>query len=62
MKFIMLINVKIVGILTVISMLNITSEGSKARNLIIFQNFGYYEPLKFHAHSSFITLGPVVML
>ena len=39
MKFIMLINVKmptIVGILTFISMVNITSESLKARNILFF--------------------------
>ena len=48
----MLIHVKmptIVGILTFISMINTTSESSKA---FIFQNFSFYEQLKFHAQLS----------
>ena len=52
MKFIMLIIVKmptIVGILTLISMINTTSESLKARNVFIFQHFSFYEHLKFHA-------------
>ena len=51
----MLINVEmptIVGILTFISMLNATSESSKARKLGIFQQFSFYEQLKFHAELS----------
>ena len=48
----MLINVKMptsVGILTYISMINITSETLKARETFIFQHFRFYEQLKFHA-------------
>ena len=51
-KFILLINVKmptIVGILTVISMINTTSERLKARNFFTFQYFSFYEHLKFCA-------------
>ena len=51
-KFILLINVKmptIVGILTFISMINITSEKVKARNFIC-RYFSLYEQLKFLAH------------
>ena len=52
MKFIMFINVKmptIVGILTFISMINITADSLKARSIFIFQHFSLYEQLKFHA-------------
>ena len=55
----------IVGILTFISMINITSERLKARNFFICQYFSFfYEHLKFHAQLSwawnfFIALGPV---
>ena len=45
-KFILLINVKmptIVGILTFISMINITSERLKAKNYFICQYFSFYE-------------------
>ena len=55
MKFIMLIIVKmptIVGILTFISMINTTSESWKARNVFIFQHFGFYEQWKLHTHLS----------
>ena len=55
MKFIMLINVKmptVVGILTFISMINITSESSKARKVFIFQHLSSYAQLKFHAQLS----------
>ena len=51
-KLIMLINVKmltIVGILKFISMLNGTSESLKARKVGVFQQFSFYEQLKFHA-------------
>ena len=61
----MLINVKmptIVGILTFISRINVgiltfissinTSDSFKARNIIIFQHFNFYEQLKFHAQMS----------
>ena len=50
MKFILLINVKIttiVGILTFISMMNITSERLKAIYLFICRYFSFYEQLKF---------------
>ena len=55
MKFILLINVKmptIVGILTFISRINVTSENFKARNIVIFQHFNFYELWKFHAQLS----------
>ena len=48
MKFILLINVKmptIVGILTLISMINTTSEGLKAINFFICRFFSFYEQL-----------------
>ena len=52
-KFIMLINVKIptiVGILTLISMINTASESLKARNVSIFKSvLSYYEQLKLNA-------------
>ena len=54
-KFILLINVKmptIVGILSFISMINTTSERLKARDIVIFQQFSFYEQLKFHAQLS----------
>ena len=47
-KFILLINVKIptiVGILTVISLINTTSERLKARHLFICRYFRFYEQL-----------------
>ena len=45
LKFIFLINVKmpIVGILTLMSMINTTSERLKARNFFICQYFSFYE-------------------
>ena len=52
MKFIMLINVKIptiVGILTLIQMLNTTPDTLKARKVNTFQLFSFYEQLKFHS-------------
>ena len=52
MKFILLINVKmltIIGILTIISMINTTFEGLKARNFFICLYLSFYEQLKFHA-------------
>ena len=54
-KFILLIKVKmpiILGILTFISMINMTSERLKARNFFICQYFNFYEQLKFHAQLS----------
>ena len=48
-KFILLINVKMpanVGILTLISMIIITSERLKARNIFICRYFSLYEQLK----------------
>ena len=54
-----LVNVKMpttVGILTIISMMNKTSESLKARTVFIFQHFSFYEKLKFH--TQFITSGP----
>ena len=54
-KLILLINVKmptIVGILTIISMINTTSERLKARNFFICRYFSFYEQLKFRAQLS----------
>ena len=55
MKFIMLINVKmptLVGILTIISMINATSESLKARKIFIVQHLIFCEPLKVDAQLS----------
>ena len=52
MKFILLINVTIVGILTCISMINTISEKQKARNFFICQYFSFYEQLKYCAQLS----------
>ena len=56
MKFIMLVNVKIsliVGILTLISMTNTSSESERKKKLsLIFQRFSFYEQLKSHAELS----------
>ena len=55
MKYIMLINVKmptIVGILTLISMINTTSDSLKARKIFICKHFCFYQQLKFHAQLS----------
>ena len=52
--YIMLINVKIpttVGILTIIRMINKTSKSLKARKVFIFQQFIFYEQLKFRPQS-----------
>ena len=49
-KFILLINVKmptIVGILTLISMINTISERLKAKNFFICRYFSFYEQLEF---------------
>ena len=46
MKFILLIKVKMptsVGILTLISRINTTSESFKARKNLSFESFGFYE-------------------
>ena len=54
-KFIMLINVKmltIVGILTFIIMISTTSERLKTRNFFICRYFSFNEQLKFHAQLS----------
>ena len=51
-KFILLINVKNVGILTLISMINTTSERLKARHFFICLYFSFYEQLKFRAQLS----------
>ena len=54
-KFILLINVKmptIVGILTLISMINTISERLKARYFFICRYFNFYEQLKFRAQLS----------
>ena len=51
----MLMNVKmptIVGILTLISMINTTSERLKGRNFFICWYFSFYEQLKFRAQLS----------
>ena len=63
----MLINVKmptVVGILTFISMINITFESLKASKCLIVQHFSFYEQLKvcsaeLSMKKSFKTLGPV---
>ena len=47
-----LINVKIVGILTFISMINTTSERLKAKNFFICRYFSFYERLKSRAQLS----------
>ena len=52
--FIMLIDINVKmptsdGILTIISMLNTTSERLKARNLFICRYFSFYKQLKFRA-------------
>ena len=55
MNFIMLINVKmptIVGILTIISMINTASESSKARKIILVHHFSFNEGMKCHAQLS----------
>ena len=55
MKFIMLIDVKmstIVGILTFINMINISSKSLKARKVFIFKYFSLYEQLKVCAQLS----------
>ena len=55
MKFILLMNVEmptIVDILTFISRINTISEGFKARKVVIFHHFTFYEDLKFHAQLS----------
>ena len=58
------INVKmptIVGILTFISMINITSESLQARKVFIFHHFSFHELLKFNYQLSmktFYTSGP----
>ena len=54
-EIILLINVKmptIVGILTLISMINTTSERLKARNVFICRYLSFYEQLKFRAQLS----------
>ena len=59
MKYIMLINVKmptIVGILTLISMIDTISENFKSRKVFISWHFSLHEQLKCHAqlqHFSF---------
>ena len=52
MKFIMLINVKMFGILTFISMINSTSVSLKARKVFIVQHLSFDDQLKFHAQLS----------
>ena len=54
-EIIMLISVKmptIVGILTLISMINTKSETLKACKICIFHHFTFYQQLKFHAQVS----------
>ena len=54
-KFILLINAKmptVVGILTLISRINTTSECLKARKILVFQHFSFYDQLKFYAQLS----------
>ena len=51
----MLMNVKmptVIGILTLISKVNITSESLRARKVFIFHHFCFYEQLKFPAQLS----------
>ena len=48
----MLINVKmptLIGILTFISIINITTGSKKASKVFIFQHFSFSEQLNFHA-------------
>ena len=55
MKFFLLLSVKmptIVGILTFISRINTASESFKARKILIFEHFSFYEQLKFHTQLS----------
>ena len=55
MKIILLIDGKmltIVGILTIINMINTTSESLKAITVFVFQHFSFNEHLKFHAQLS----------
>ena len=62
-KFILLINVKmptIVGILTVISRINTTSESLKARTISVFQHFSFHEQIYFEHEKRFITWGSVL--
>ena len=42
----------LVGIKTFISMINTTSKSLKARNVLVFQHFSFFEQLKFHAQLS----------
>ena len=61
-KSILLINVKmlkVVGILTFISMINTTSEGLKAKNYFICRYFSFIEQLKVRAKLSCGILGRV---
>ena len=54
-ELILLINVKmqtVVSILTIISGINTTCEGFKARTVVIFSSFNFYKHLKFHAQFS----------
>ena len=54
-EIIMLINVNMptfAGMLTFISMMNVTSESLKARTIFIFQHYSFYEQLKFYAQLS----------
>ena len=53
MEFIILINIKIIDILTIISIINNrSSESLEVGKYFIIQHFGWYERLKFHAQLS----------
>ena len=66
LTFILLINVEmttIVGILTFISRINTKLESLRARKILIFLNFSFYEQQKIHARLStkkVYNLGPEV--
>ena len=56
-EFILLVNVKmptIVGILTLMSMINTTSERFKSRNFFICRDLSFYEELKFRGQLSWV--------
>ena len=46
------LNGKIVGIVTFISMISLTSKRLKAKKVFICRYFSFYEQLKFHAQLS----------
>ena len=63
-KFIVMINVKIsaiVGILTIISMINTTFERHIARNFLICRYFIFSSSVDLSMKTVFITLGPGVV-